>query len=178
VRAVEVTRTQAIEILEDGHRRVAELLGRLSEDALVERGTMGGGEWSAKDLAGHLASWEEIALRSLEDWRRGERPWIESVFDERGAVDRLNAENVEAWLAAPAAAALARFEQEHLDVTDAIATATDEEWSSPAPYETSEPRSLGGLLGGILGAPDREFGHAYAHLQDLQVYVDASVTNA
>jgi hypothetical protein len=150
----------------------------LSEEALVRRGTIGGSEWSAKDLACHLASWEEIALRSLEDWRRGERPWIESVFEGEGAVDRLNAENVEAWLAAPVAAALTRFEQEHRDTVDAIAAATDEEWSSTAPYETSGPRMLGGFLGGVLGAPDREFGHAYAHLQDLQAYAGASATNA
>lgn len=175
---MDVTRPQAIEILQDGHARVAELLGRLSEDDLVRRGTIGGGEWSAKDLACHLASWEDIAVRALEDWARGHRPWIESVFDDDGAVDRLNAEDVEAWLAAPAATALERFETSHRDVVEAIGSTSDEEWSSPAPYETAVPRILGGLIGGILGAPDRPFGHAYAHLKELQDYVGSLATNA
>lgn len=170
--AVDVTSTQAIELLEDGHLRVAELVARLGADDLVRRGTIGGGEWSAKDLVAHLSSWEEIALRTLEDWRRGVRPWIESVFQEDGAVDRLNEENALAWLAAPGDAVLERFESSHRELTEAIAGLSDDEWTSAATYRTEgEARTLGRLLGGVLGAPDRPFGHAYAHLQELETYV-------
>lgn len=174
---MDVTRRQAIEILEDGHARIAELLARLPEEDLVRRGTIGGGEWSAKDLACHLASWEDIAVRALEDWSSGHRPWIETVFDDDNGVDRLNAENVEAWLAAPAATALERFETSYREVVEAIDATSDEAWASPAPYETAKPRTLGSFIGGILGAPDRAFGHAYAHLKELRAYVGSLATS-
>jgi hypothetical protein len=171
---VDVTREQAVEILRDAHGRVTALVARIGEDDLGRRGTIGGGEWSAKDLVAHLSSWEEIALRSLEDWRRGVRPWIESVYEDDGAVDRLNAENVLAWLAAPATVVLERFERSHLEITEAIAGTSDGEWTTAASHPTEdETRTLGRLLGGVLGAPDRPFGHAYAHLKDLETYVES-----
>jgi hypothetical protein len=52
-----VSREDAIRIVSEGHRSVQELLSRLDDDAFVRRGTIGEGDWSAKDLAGHLADW-------------------------------------------------------------------------------------------------------------------------
>ncbi len=74
------TRDEAIRTLDEGHRGVRDLMALLSDDDLVEPATIGGGDWSAKDLLGHLTTWEEIALASLDEWRRGERPGIEDVF--------------------------------------------------------------------------------------------------
>lgn len=74
------TRPAAVQTLEEGHRAIRRLLAEMSEEELIRPGTIGGGSWSAKDLLGHLTSWEEIALASLHEWRRGERPGIENVF--------------------------------------------------------------------------------------------------
>ena len=65
------TRQDAVAILEDGQDRLEALFARLSDERFVRRGTIGG-EWSAKDLMGHVAFWEEIALASLACWDRGE----------------------------------------------------------------------------------------------------------
>jgi hypothetical protein len=67
-------REEALATLAEGQSRVDALLSELTEDQFTRRGTIGGGEWSAKDFLGHMAFWEEIALETLASWRRGERP--------------------------------------------------------------------------------------------------------
>ena len=61
-----IGRDDAIRLLEEQHADVSGLLEELADDAFVRRGTIGGGEWSAKDLALHLGSWELFALETLE----------------------------------------------------------------------------------------------------------------
>jgi hypothetical protein len=51
----------------------------LNRDDFVRSATITGGYWSAKDLVGHLTSWEEHALGALAAWRRGERRLPSSV---------------------------------------------------------------------------------------------------
>ena len=173
---MDVTRHQAVEILHHVHERIGGLFAHLSEEAFDRRGTIGCGEWSAKDLAGHLASWEEITVRSLEEWRRGERPEIEGVLEAR-AVDRLNEENVAAAILATPQEARERFDLAFTRLVEAIEGITDEEWSARAPYPRAFPTTLAGFLGTLVGGPDRPFGHAYVHLQSLEIYV-AEATHA
>ena len=165
---MDVTQAQAVEILRDAHARMAGLFASLTDPDLVRRGAIAG-EWSAKDLAGHIASWEEMALRTLEEWRRHERPWIEDVLGD-GRVDEINGANVRRWLGVTPEEALRRFAVSERRITDAIAGIDDEEWASTSWWPRDEPRVLGRFLGGIMGAPDRPFGHAYAHLNELEVY--------
>jgi len=42
---------------------------RLDEAALVRPGVVG--DWSLKDLIGHIAAWEHLVVDYLERWRRG-----------------------------------------------------------------------------------------------------------
>src|SRR5256885_10248189 len=65
------TRTEAIRILERERRTTLASIQRLPARALTTGG-LGGGDWSPKDLIGHLESWEQHALDALEAWARGE----------------------------------------------------------------------------------------------------------
>src|SRR2546428_12346672 len=65
------TRTEAIRILQRDRRTTLGLLQRLPARAITTRG-LGGGDWSPKDLIGHLESWEQHALDALEAWARGD----------------------------------------------------------------------------------------------------------
>src|SRR5438445_8463916 len=69
-----VRRDEASAILRDGQERLDDLLGGMSEGDLVRPATIGGGDWSAKDLIGHVAAWEELAVQALAEWRRGQMP--------------------------------------------------------------------------------------------------------
>lgn len=100
-------------------------------------GAIGGGEWSARDLIGHIDSWEEIALEALEDWRASRRPWIEGHF-ERGAegIDELSARAVQEARALALSQVEQRAAEVHRRLLAAIAGMSDAEWEHKAPYPT------------------------------------------
>jgi hypothetical protein len=167
------TRQDALATLRDGHDRLASLLDRLSGEELRRPGTIGGGDWSAIDLVDHLALWEQLALQSLSEWREGRRPMIEDVFGQEGAVDRLNDANVGRNRQHAPAIVRAEADSTHLTLVEAVQSMSDEEWTSKAPYPTQRRDRLASLLGSVLGAPKRPFGHAFAHLPDLEAYVES-----
>lgn len=166
-----ITREQAIATLEDGQRQIDVLVARLTEEQLSKSRTIGGGEWSTKDLLGHVARWNEIAVEALGAWRDGKRPWIEDVW--RDGVDRLNAENFEASRDVSPDVARHRLRRSHDELVNAIRSMDNQEWHAGAPYAAERRSWLGMMLGSITGAPRRPFGHAFAHLPDLDGYVAA-----
>ena len=171
------TRQEAISVLNEGHAELHRLLDGIPEEDLTRLGAIGGGEWSAKDLIGHIATWEEFALRSLEEWRRGELPWIESddgPFSGPGNehVDAINARAVEEKRPLSLDEIRERGEETHRKLVAEIEGLSDEDWRAKAPYpaEGGRRNRLVTLLGAILGAPKRPFGHAFAHLPDAESF--------
>jgi len=164
------TRGEATRLLEEQHAEVASLLAELDDDAFSRRGTIGGGEWSAKDLALHLGSWEVFALETLEQHGRGERPSIEDAFAADGATDRLNEEQVNLQLDVDPQEARARFEERHRRTLEAIAAMNDEAWGAPYPFDPDDS-TVGERIGSLLGSDAGGFTHAAAHLDDLRAYV-------
>ncbi|HJP64999.1 MAG TPA: maleylpyruvate isomerase N-terminal domain-containing protein [Actinomycetota bacterium] len=165
------SRAEAVRILEEGHATVQTLLANVGEEDFVRLATIGGGEWSAKDLVGHLATWEEAALEALGDWRAGRTPTIETeVFARPGAIDEYNARTVAAKRDEPLDAVRRAVEEAHAAILSEIEGMSDDEWSSKAPYPSERRRRLAELLGSITGAPKRPFGHAFAHIPDLEAF--------
>jgi hypothetical protein len=165
-----ISRDDAVRLLEEQHAELTDLFGELDVEAFVRRGTIGDGEWSAKDLAAHLGVWEDIAVETIEAFGRGERPAVEDWFSQDGAGDRVNDEGVRRFLDASPDDVRARFEDLHARVVAAILATDDEGWSAPYPY-VEEDRTLGDRVGSLLGADDGRFRHASAHLADLRAYV-------
>ena len=170
----DLSRDQAVAELEDGQRRIDQLLQGLSEEDLIRPATIGGGDWSAKDLIGHVATWEEAAVDAVADIRRGEVPKIEGYFREGEAgVHRFNAETVSAKAELPLSEVRDRAAGAHETLIGQIRAMTDDEWTARVPYESERRRTLAGLLGSITGAPKRPFGHAFAHIPDLEAFVSS-----
>jgi hypothetical protein len=163
-----ITREEALATLEDGQAQVEVLAAQLSDEEAARPATMGGGDWSAKDLMGHIARWNEIAIEALGSWREGERPGIEDVWGD--GVDKLNAENYERSKADSPEQARSRLRRSHDALVGAIRDMDNAEWHSKAPYQTERRSWLGMMLGSITGAPKRAYGHAFAHLPDLEKY--------
>ena len=168
------SRAEALATLAEGHAAVEALAARLDDEQLTAPKTIGGGDWSAKDLLGHLAFWEELALEALADLRAGRMPRVEPFF-ARGAegVDELNAGNSERTATQPLDEVRARAAAAHAGITGAIGSMSDDEWGAKVPYETERRETTALLLAGILGAPKRGFGHAFAHLPDLEASVSS-----
>ena len=164
-------RDEALRTLDQGHHRLDELLSEASEEDLVRPSTIGGGDWSAKDVVGHVAIWEEAAIDALADIRRQEVPKIEDYFRRQGGIDRYNAEIMPSIQPLSLEEVRARTRASHETLLGQIRGLTDEEWTAPVPYKTERRRTLGSLLGSITGAPQRPFGHAFAHIPDVEAFV-------
>lgn len=166
------TRPDAIRALEDGWRDVSDLLANLSEEDLVRSATIGDGDWSAKDLLGHLATWEALALRALNEWRAGTKPSVETdVFEHPGGVDAVNAESVAEKREWPLERVRSDAEDTHRRLVAEIDNMSESEWRSKAAYPTERRTRLVSLLGSITGKRGGPFQHASAHLPDLDAFV-------
>ena len=163
-----VTRQAALDTMQDGQRRLDALFSRLSDDRFVRRGTIGGA-WSAKDLMGHVAFWEEIALATIDTWRKGEALRFDQAYVP-GGTDALNAWNEQRKAKWSAARVRRESAETHRRLIEEIEFLSAAEWTSVMPSPTTRRTRLGTRLGSVLGATKHPFGHAFAHLPDLQRY--------
>jgi hypothetical protein len=162
------SRRDAIRLLERERHEVLSLLVRLPHGARTKRG-LGGGEWSPKDLLGHLESWEQHALGAIEAWARGAAAPIDAELRASG-VNALNARTFEEKARRAYSRQLASTERTRDRLLDAIASIPDERWASPATSRARTP--LGHGIGRILGGPEGPFRHDGAHLPSLRAFVD------
>lgn len=167
----DLAREEALATLQDAHAGLGALLEGVPDEALVRTGTIGGGDWSAKDLIGHVGTWEEASVEAIEHVRLATVPPIEEYFRQEGGVDRYNALKVGELADLPLELVRERASATHARLTEEIRTMSDEEWFAKVPYEAERRRTLANLLGSITGAPKRPFGHGYAHLPDLEAFV-------
>jgi hypothetical protein len=163
---------EAVRTLEEGHRALAELFDRLTDEQLEKPATIGDGDWSARDLMAHIEVWEALALQTLQEWRNATTPSIEDVFS-KGAdgVDSLNAERVQAKRGLSLDEVRIQCADTHRELIEELSHIGEEEWSAKAFYDTERRARLGNLLGSVTGAAKQPFGHAFAHLPDLEAYV-------
>ncbi len=166
------TRQEAIASLDAGRAAVEALTARLSDDEIERRATLGGGEWSVKDLLGHLASWEEYAVEAIEAHRADRMAWVEATPLD---VDGINAQAVEAKAERSLTDIRREAETTHGQLIHLIEDMPDAEWTAATLSQdaSGDARTLGALLGVITGSEAGPFRHANAHLADLEGVVDA-----
>jgi hypothetical protein len=160
-----LTREEALAVLAAGQAELDAQFDRLSDIDLGGPGTLGGGDWAPKDLMGHIALWEELALQTVDAWRGGIAP----ATAEKDT-DELNAENQAAQAATSVTELRARAASAHAAVLAVVHSLSDADWNAPLSWPNAEPVSLGERLGSVLAAPGRPFGHAYAHLDELREF--------
>jgi hypothetical protein len=162
------SRAEAAAVLRSGHQQVLALVASLSEAEALRTG-IGGGEWSVKDLLGHLTSWEEYALAAFPAWREGKAPPIDRALRRLG-VDGVNAAAIAAKSSLSHAEVLSAFEDVHGRLLGEIEAVTDAAWQTPATPRARRTRGerLGAMLAGR-GA----FAHAEAHLDELRAWLSA-----
>ena len=164
-------REDALATLDKGRSAIEALVSQLSEQELVRTRTIGGGDWSALDLIGHLGTWEELALDALRAWRDGHVPLVEEVFRTAPNVDELNAERIAKLRQWTPRDVTTWARDTHRALIFEIQGMGEEEWRSNAPYPAEQRDRLGTFLGSTLGAPNQPFGHDFAHLPHLQAFV-------
>jgi hypothetical protein len=161
------SRRRAMRILDDGMREVFSLYDRLPPRARTTAG-LGGGEWSPKDLLGHLESWQGYALEALDAWEEGHGPAIDAVIWSTSTTE-LNREAVQRKAARRAADQRRRAEATHDRLMARLEAFGDARWRRPG---TARGRTAAGArLGDLLGGPGGPFRHAEAHLRQLRPFV-------
>jgi hypothetical protein len=161
------TRKQAIDLLERGRAGTQALLDRVPRKHLSTPG-LGGGEWSPRDLIGHLASWEEFALEAVDAWAHGERAEIDQNWFtvSTSAINSGNVERKRAWSLAKVTRESAATHEELLEL---IRSTSDQGWRTPATSRARKP--LGARIGGIVGGPKGPFRHDEAHHPSLESFL-------
>jgi hypothetical protein len=157
-----------VRILEDGDRRIWELIDELPDSARARPG-LGGGAWSPKDLVGHLATWERHGLDALQAWSKGEKAPIDArLWSER--LSDLNAEWVDAKAKWPWRLVRDEADETHEALIEAIRGISRSRWNAPVSARGRKPmhERLGSILGGAAGP----YRHAEAHVKSLVSFVE------
>jgi hypothetical protein len=161
------TRREAILVLTRQRAEVLALLERLPARARTRPG-LGGGDWSPKDLLGHLESWERHALDALEAWARDE-PAPVDVALRRDGLTAVNAREVQRRARRPYGRVASEAAATHAALLEAIRSMPRARWVAPA---TSRGRAALGVRLGRLLVGAGPFGHDRAHLRDLAAFVE------
>ena len=161
------TRNEAIDILDAGHARISRLLKQIPQHWLARAG-VGGGEWSPKDLLGHLCFWEERVLEALGAWDAGERAPIDRDIYST-SINAINAEGVRLRSRHTFARVRRDWDNVHGDLIRTIRTMPDARWENPATPRGR--KSLGHRVGQLLVGKE-PFAHEEAHANDLQRFVE------
>jgi hypothetical protein len=166
---------EAAAVLAEGSAALEALFARLGADAAEARGTIGGGAWSARDLAGHIETWEEVALRTIEEIREGRAPGIRTTVTDEASLDLFNAAEVQRKADRGWDEMLTSFRETNARLVATVRAMTPEEWESSSPGADGAPqRTLGESVGSNTGMPGHPFRHAWAHLGDLEAFVEAA----
>lgn len=160
------TQEEAIRILEDGYGRISALLDRLPADRLTEQG-IGGDNWTAQDLIGHIAFWENAALEALDAWADGRAAPIDRLL-VRG-IDTVNRDGLRTIRQRILDEVKAQAARSHAHLILALQEMGPNLWDSPP--TARHIHSIGESLGRILVGPDGPFTHANAHLPELEEFV-------
>lgn len=162
------SRRRAIRIIDEGMREAFALYDRLPPRARTTPG-LGGGEWSPKDLIGHLESWQEYALEALHAWDEDHGPAIDAVIWST-STSALNRDAVARKAARRATDQRRRAEATHERLLARLEAFGDARWRKPGTSRGRTP--AGARLGDLLGGPPGPFRHADAHLRQLRPFVE------
>jgi hypothetical protein len=165
-----LTRDQAVELLEDGNGQLTKLFDRLNDDRFSRPRTIGGGDWSAKDLMGHIAFWEEIALATIDSFHKGEALRFDQAFAP-GGIDELNEWNHARKSRWSSDRVRRESQATHSRLIDEIGRLSSKSWNEVIASPNARRLRLGTRLGQVLSGPKQRFGHAFAHIPDLEAFV-------
>ncbi len=160
------SRHDALSIIRDARLRLSALIGQLSDAELETSAALGGGDWSVKDLIGHLASWEERALL----WLDAPTSVDPSSYP---ATDEFNAAEVDRKASWTLTHVQDHARTTHDGVLAAIESTDDETWFADVRVPGRDDPVPRGLVVGMILAGDEHglFAHDLAHLADVEMYV-------
>ncbi len=102
----------------------------LTDAQMVESGVVG--DWSVKDILGHVTTWEEEALKSLPLILERRKPPKYSVL--YGGIDAFNAQESERRRGLPLADILSQLERTHSRLVSFVEGVAEEQFTRDTPF--------------------------------------------
>lgn len=174
-----VDRSEALRLLAVEHDSIRHIINTLTDDEMTYPDTIRYGLYSDqklsfKDLLAHLITYEVYALQAIESWQQGKKHRVSDAMRNPVESTKIHYGGIEEREAMSLEAVLQEWEETQESLTRAIDTLSDEEWYADAPYPTTEPTDLGGMLEVILVAPPRPmYRHLPVHIPDSEAYIQA-----
>lgn len=168
---------RALNLLREEHAAVRDLINTLTDDEMTRPDTVQYGlypdqTYSFKDLLAHLTAYEVHALEALTAWHNGEKHPVSDAIKTGRSGLRLHYASTEDRVHLTLKQMIDACLQTQDDLERAIEQIDDVAWRATAPYMTTEPTDLGGMLEAILVAPPRPlYRHLPVHIPNVHAYI-------
>jgi uncharacterized protein (TIGR03083 family) len=137
-----MTKHGLLETIKKERAAIEAALAGLTPEQMTAPGVMG--EWSVKDILGHIAMWESRLVTILYSIERGVAPKTLRLSD----VDKVNAESYAEQRERPLDRVLADFHAVHAQLLKRLDTLEERDLSGPKRFEWMEGEPLEKLVAG------------------------------
>lgn len=138
-----MTRAEILKTLQEQHAQLLAALEEISEEVIVQRPIVGW--WTLKDLLGHIAMWEQVALQFIAESKQDGAPKPLGLNDD-AAINAHNKRGVTIRRDWPLARGRAEFDAAHRDLLAAIESLSDADLSTPLPAPWGKGATLEQLI--------------------------------
>ncbi len=136
-----MTRRELLEAIQRGRAEFEAALAGLTQEQMTAPGATG--EWSVKDILGHIAMWESRLVTTLYAIERGATP---KMFHTQAEVDQANAESYAEQRDRPLDRVLSDFHAVHAQLLRRLETVKERDLTDPKRFEWTEGDPLAKLV--------------------------------
>lgn len=131
-----MTRDEMLRALKQSHSSLLETIDGIPEDAIVTQPVTE--SWTIKDLLGHMAMWQQVALSFITDYRASGTPQSLGLEND-AAVDTYNRRGADLRRDWSLARARAELEDAHRHLLSAVESLSDDDLHKalPAPWHSA-----------------------------------------
>ena len=138
-----MTKQELLKVIQKEREALEAALAGLTPEQMTAPGVMG--EWSVKDILGHMALWESRLVTFLYSNERGVPP---KMLHGQAEVDKVNAESYAEQHERPLDRVLADYHAVHAQLLKRLDKLTDRDLSDPQRFKWMEGEPLEKLVAG------------------------------
>jgi hypothetical protein len=138
-----MTRDEILKTIKEQHAQLLAALAEIPEDVMTKRPIVEW--WTIKDLLGHIAMWEQVALKFIAEYRQGGLPKTLGMNDD-DAINAYNKREAAIRRDWSLARVRAEFDTAHRDLVAAIESLSDADLAQPLPAPWGKGDNLEKLI--------------------------------
>jgi len=138
-----MTKPELLQAIQKGRADFEAALAELSPEQMTAPGAMG--EWSVKDILGHIGMWESRLVTTLYAIEQGATP---QTFHTQAKVDKANAESYAEQRDRPLDRVLADFHGVHKQLLKRLEAVKERDLNDPKRFKWMEGEPLEKLVAG------------------------------